>query len=73
MNINERLYVKEKTIADIVPPFQEVEVYAICSEKTKMDISYFSVTHNSLDEVEQICSEMNGQLQVAIGREVYDD
>ena len=59
MNINERLYVKEKTITDIVPPFQ----------KTKMDVSYFSVAHNSLNEVEQICSEMNGQLQVAIGGE----
>lgn len=54
----DRLYIQEKEILDILPPFKKIRVYAITSDKTKMDIGYYPTNIYTLKKVERIRSDI---------------
>jgi hypothetical protein len=57
----DRLYIKEKEIFDILPPFKKIRVYSITSKKTGIDIQYFPTELHSLKDVQKTLEKIEGQ------------
>ena len=64
----DRLYIQEKEIFDILPPFKKIRVYAITSDKTKMDIGYYPTNIYNLDAIEAIRKDIEAEYHNAFNQ-----
>tara|TARA_A100001201_G_scaffold120337_1_gene103850 strand:- start:5462 stop:5668 length:207 start_codon:yes stop_codon:yes gene_type:complete len=61
--IKNDLYIEEQLISNILPPFEFIDVYAIKSKKTGIDIKYFKKDDFTKEDVEKFLIIIKNQIK----------